>query len=211
MPRKPKFTKEEVLASAFDVARRQGIEAVTASSVAVNMGYTGSSLFTHFDSMEEIKQEVYLAAKAKAIEFFEGSIDYFPAFKEFGMRWIRFAKDEPNLYRMIFAGNPLTPTEDVFAEFREIIEPICKEVEETFGISSDNAKKLITSCVTQANGIALAIINGFGEGYIEERLGEELSNMCIGLVLLFKVKDNTFTMEMAKKLVDSTNKMPVHK
>ena len=56
MPRKPKFTKEEVLTSAFEVARKKGIEAVTAASVAANMGYTGSSLFTHFESMDEIKQ-----------------------------------------------------------------------------------------------------------------------------------------------------------
>lgn len=211
MPRKPKFTKEEVLTSAFEVARKQGIEAVTAASVAANMGYTGSSLFTHFESMDEIKQEVHAMARGKAIEFFDGSIDYFPAFKEFGMRWIRFAKDEPNLYRMIFAGNPLTPTEDVFSEFISIFEPICREVEETFGISSANAKKLMTTCVTQANGIALAIINGFGEDYTEERVSEDLSNMCIGMVLLFKVKDETFTMDMAKKLVGSTTKMPVHK
>lgn len=211
MPRKPKFTKEEVLNSAFDVARKQGIEAVTAASVAANMGYTGSSLFTHFESMDEIKQEVHAMARGKAIDFFEESTDYFPAFKEFGMRWIRFAKNEPNLYRMIFAGNPFTPTEDVFDEFIGVLEPICREVEETFGISSDNAKKLMISCVTQANGIALAIINGFGDDYTEEKVGEELSNMCIGMVLLFKIKDESFTMDMAKKLVGSTTKMPVFK
>ena len=211
MPRKPKFTKEEVLTSAFEVARKQGIEAVTAASVAANMGYTGSSLFTHFESMDEIKQEVHAMARGKAIDFFDGSIDYFPAFKEFGMRWIRFAKNEPNLYRMIFAGNPLTPAEDVFIEFSGIIVPICKEVEETFGISAENAKKLSTSCITQANGIALAIINGFGEDYTEEKVGEDLSNMCIGMVLLFKVKDETISLDMAKKLVGATTKMPVHK
>lgn len=69
----------------------------------------------------------------------------------------------------------------------------------------------MTTCVTQANGIALAIINGFGEDYTEERVSEDLNNMCIGMVLLFKVKDETFTMDMAKKLVGSTTKMPVHK
>ena len=112
---------------------------------------------------------------------------------------------------MIFAGNPLTPTEDVFSEFRGIFDPICKEVEETFGISADNAKKLMTTCITQANGIALAIINGFDEEYTEERVGEDLSNMCIGMVLLFKVKDETFSLDMANQLVGATTKMPVHK
>lgn len=211
MPRRPKFTREEVLNSAFDVARKQGLEAITAASVAANMGYTGSSLFTHFESMDEIRQEVHLMAKQKAIGFFEGSIDYFPAFKELGMRWIRFAKNEPNLYRMLFAGNSFTRTEDVVAEFKEIFEPIRKEVEKTFELTEDNAVKLMSGCITQANGIALAIINGFGEDYTEERLSEELSNICIGMVLLFKVKDESFTIDLARKIASATANMPVHK
>lgn len=211
MPRNPKFTREEVLDSAFEVARTQGLESVTAAKVAANMGYTGSSLFTHFESMDEIKREVHTMARAKARGFFEGSSDYFPAFKEFGMRWIRLAKNEPNLYRMIFAGNPLTPVEDVFAEFSEICVPICKEVEKAFEISEDDARKLMTSCITHANGMALAIINGFGEDYTEERIGEDLSNMCIGMVLLFKIKDESFSLDGAKKLVGAAKIMPVHK
>lgn len=211
MPRKPKFTKKEVLDSAFSVAQKQGLQAVTAASVAANMGYTGSSLFTHFESMDEIRRAVYLMAKQKAMDFFEGSIDYFPAFKELGMRWIRFAKNEPNLYRMLFAGNPFTHTEDVAAEFEEIFEPIRKEVAKTFDLSEDNAGKLMSGCITQANGIALAIINGFGEDYTEERLSEELSNICIGMMLLFKVKDDSLTMDSAKKVAAATTKLPVHK
>lgn len=211
MPRKPKFTKEEVLHSAFDVARKQGLDAVTASSVAANMGYTGSSLFTHFESMDEIRQEVHLMAKQKAIDFFEGSIDYFPAFKELGMRWIRFAQSEPNLYRMLFAGNPFTHTQDVAKEFEGIFEPIRKEVEKTFELTENQATRLMSGCITQANGIALAIINGFGEDYTEERLSEDFSNICIGMVLLFKTKDETLTMESAKKIASLTVNIPVHK
>lgn len=211
MPRKPKFTREEVLRSAFDIARKRGLEAVTAASVAANMGYTGSSLFTHFESMDEIRQEVYLMAKQKAADFFEGSMDYSPAFKELGMRWIRFAKNEPNLYRMLFAGNPFTHTEDVATEFEEIFKPIQKEVAKTFDITEDNASRLMSGCITQANGIALAIINGFGEDYTEERLSEELSNICIGMVLLFKVKDESLTIESARKLTLATASKPVHK
>lgn len=211
MPRKPKFTREEVLHSAFDVARKQGFEAVTAASVAANMGYTGSSLFTHFESMDALRQEVYLMAKQKAADFFEGSLCYFPAFKELGMRWIRFAKNEPKLYRMLFAGNPFTHTEDVATEFEEIFEPIRKEVEKAFELTEDHAKRLMSSCITQANGIALAIINGFGEDYTEERLSEELSNICIGMVLLFKVKDESLTLESAKRIAAATTNQPVRK
>lgn len=211
MPRKPKFTREEVLYSAFEVARKQGLDAITAASVAANMGYTGSSLFTHFESMDEIRREVYLMTKKRAADFFCDSIDYFPAFKELGMRWIRFAKEEPNLYRMLFAGNPFTHREDVFAEFGEVFAPIQKEVGMAFGLSDENARRLMSGCITQANGIALAIINGFGEEYTEERLCDELSNICIGMVLIFKVKDGSLTMEAAKRMAEATTKMPVRK
>lgn len=209
MPRKPKFTREEVLDSAFEVARKHGLEAVSAASVAANMGYTGSSLFTHFNSMDEIRKEVLLMAKQKAEVFFKESIDYFPAFKELGIRWIRFAKEEPNLYRMLFAGNPFHHTENVETEFGKVFEPIRKEIEKTFNISEYNAKRLMSGCITLSTGIAMSIINGFCEDDTEERLSEELSNMCIGMVLLFKVQDDTFNMEQAKRLASATKNKPV--
>lgn len=204
MPRKPKFTREEVLDSAFEVARESGVEAVTAAGVAANMGYTGSSLFTHFDSMEEIRAEVYGRAKAMVMEYFLGCMEYQPAFKEMGLRWVRFAKEEPQLYRMLFLGKE----KNILKEFDKVLNPMKKEVQKEFGLSGEDAAELISGCITQANGISAFIINGSGD-YTDEEIGRYLSNTCLGMVLLFKTRDGSMTPQMASAMANATGQMPI--
>lgn len=211
MPRRPKFTKEEVLKSAYEVAQKEGIDSVTAASVAAHMGYTGSSLFTHFDSMDEIKNEVYRKAKHEALDYFSESVFYAPSFKEFGMRFISFAKKEPHLYRMLFSNNPFIEGEDISGEFDALYELMQKEVEKLFDLSEKDAKELIVGSVTYANGMAMYIINGNGEQYTEERISRELSTYCLGRVLMCKAKEGKLTTKMAEILSASTDNLPVHK
>ena len=66
------------------------------------MGCSTSPIFTAFDNIEEIKLAVRKAASAAFLEYEEGALDFVPAFKEYGMRLVRFAKEEQNLFKMLF-------------------------------------------------------------------------------------------------------------
>lgn len=211
MPRKPKYSKEEVLTSAFEVTRRSGFETVTAASVAANMGYTGSSLFTHFESMDALRQEVYRMAKTMLIDTLAGALEYTPAFQELGLRWIRFAEREPHLYRMLFAGNPHAGGDDITRELDVIFLPMQKEVQTSFDLTPDEAEELISQCVTQANGIAWFIVNGYGGGYTEEKISRCLSNTCLGMILLLKSGDGRLTPETAERIAAEAAHMPVRR
>lgn len=211
MPRKPKYTREQVIASAFEVARKSGIDSVTAVSVAANMGYTGSSLFTHFDSMDDLKSEVLRVGRQQVIKLLNGSLDYVPSFKEFGMRWVRFAKAEPNLYKMIFVGNPFVNLDEKSGEFTELFSYMRNEVQNTFMLSDTDAVDLINECITQANGISHFVIDGLSEYYSEERISMELSSCCLGRVLLLKAKEGKMSLEMATKFASAVESIPVKK
>ena len=63
MPPKVKFQKEEIVNAALNVARQKGIEAVTAREVAAALKVSPRPIFTWFDSMEQLKAEVYGLAK----------------------------------------------------------------------------------------------------------------------------------------------------
>jgi len=209
MPPKPKFTKEEIVEAAYAVARENGMDAVAARTVGKQLGATSTPIFTYFTGMDELKQQVYHKAKEACIAYLSESVHYFPTFKEFGMRWMRFAHEEPNLYRLLFtADNLFSVSPDRFLEeFAQITEPILRGVMGAFGLSLEEAKNLFQQMVIHANGIAT--FSAAGEArFDEETNGRLLSEVCIGLVTTMKLKNGTFDPEQARVMAMATGKMP---
>ena len=59
MPPKVKFQKDDIVRAALNVARRGGIDAVTAREVAKELGMSVGPIFTWFDTMEALRAEAY--------------------------------------------------------------------------------------------------------------------------------------------------------
>ena len=105
MPPKPKYTKEQVVDAAFELVRTRGIQTLTARELGKTLGVSSSPVFTIFKDMEELKGTVFRRAKQRFDDYMEVANSYFPAYKKRGMQWIRFASDEPQLFRWIFMAN----------------------------------------------------------------------------------------------------------
>lgn len=102
MPPKQKFTKEEVVTAALNLARRDGLEGVTARALGAKLGSSSKPIFTVFKSMDEVQEETIRAAKAVYTGYVQRGLSQSPAFKGVGLEYIRFAKDEPQLFRLLF-------------------------------------------------------------------------------------------------------------
>lgn len=59
MPPKQKITKEILLSHALNVAKEQGISSVTSRSVAKSIGCSIQPVFSHFPTMEELRQATF--------------------------------------------------------------------------------------------------------------------------------------------------------
>ena len=59
MPPKQKITEEILLSHAFQIAKEQGIDAVTSRSVAKSVGCSIQLVFSHFPTMEELRQATF--------------------------------------------------------------------------------------------------------------------------------------------------------
>ena len=106
MPPKVKFQKEEIVGAALNVARRQGIDAVTAREVAKELGVSVGPIFTWFDTMEQLKMEVYTLAKARYREHILRGLDEPIPFLGVWRHYLAFARQEPELYRLLFLTRP---------------------------------------------------------------------------------------------------------
>ncbi len=104
MPPKCKFTRAEVIESAFNIARTSGFEAITARSLGDRLGSSPRPVFSLFRSMEEVLAEVKASARALYNTYIEEGLQQtdMPAFKGVGTGYIRFALEEPKLFQLLF-------------------------------------------------------------------------------------------------------------
>lgn len=102
MPPKPKFTKDEIVASGLELVSKMGIDHLTTRNLGEWLGSSARPIFTVFSNMEEVVQAIYKAATEKFRRYIEDAVNYTPALKEMGLRMIRFSIHEPNLFQMIF-------------------------------------------------------------------------------------------------------------
>ena len=102
MPPSVKFTKEEIVQAALRVTRASGIASLTARSLATELGASTRPMFTYFDSMDALKHEVHEAAKDLYSSYVERGLAEPIPFLGVGQSYIRFAKEEPELYKLLF-------------------------------------------------------------------------------------------------------------
>ncbi len=149
MPPKQKITKEDLLEHAFKIAEEKGIDAVTSRSVAKSAGCSIQPVFSHFPTMEELRQATFDYACNKFVQeilAFEKLPDFLPR----TTKWVLdLARNKPNLYHMLylsnsFKGNTLL---DVMMNFESNKKMIAK-MTELYGLEEDACKDiLLRSCL----------------------------------------------------------------
>lgn len=105
MPPKTKITKEMLLEQAFQIAEAQGIAAVTSRSVAKAAGCSIQPVFSHFPTMEDLRQATFQYACHRFVEevlAFEGRPDFMPRVT----KWVLdLARERPNLFRLLYLSD----------------------------------------------------------------------------------------------------------
>lgn len=103
MARKESITMQDILETAFTMAREEGFLNVTARKVAARAGCSTQPIFRVYKNMEELWGAVY----EKAVGFFADYYDLYPRtgtapFSNLGMAYIAFAREEKHLFQLLF-------------------------------------------------------------------------------------------------------------
>lgn len=212
MPPKPKFTKEEIVRASYELMKARGMDAVVAREVGKQLGTTTGPVFTYFDTMDELKTEVLELARKECLDYLKGSLDYSPAFKEFGLRWIKFAQSNPHAFVLLFMKKSEKPMLYGFMDEKmtEVFDPLTVEVQNTFRLSEEEAKLLIKEMVIFAQGVASMLINGIGD-FSEEEICNMISRMCVSRVAGCHIMDDNLNTDMIKAMLSRTGQAPVRK
>ena len=98
MPRKAFTSKEAIVEGAFGLIRAEGHESFTARRLAAALGCSTQPIMYQFPNLSELRALAYERADRFHTEYLLSS----GSFPEMGLRYIRFAAEEPFLFRFLF-------------------------------------------------------------------------------------------------------------
>ncbi len=184
MPPKPKYKKEELIEVALELTRESGIDAVVARNLGKKLGVAPSTIFTHFESVEEIRHAVLEAARKLYNEYVEEGLQMTPPMKGFGVQYIRFSIEEHNLFSLLFMQKREGFKMVDFIITEGHYERIIKAAQNDFLLKRSEAELLYHNMFTYAHGIAAMSATGacsFSLEEIAQMLGMTCRSMLIGM------------------------------
>lgn len=159
MPPRLKVTKEDIIKTALELARKDGECSLNARTIAAALGCSTQPIFSNFSSMEELEESVMLSAYDLYLDFVRHDEESgkHPKYKAFGMAYIRFAREERELFKMLFmcdrGGKDLTPTSDFNASVEIIMS--------TNGVSKEKAELMHLEMWAFVHGVATMSATSF--------------------------------------------------
>lgn len=195
MPPKAKFTRQEIIDAAVDIARRASLEAITAQELASVLGTSTRPVFTYFRTLEEVRAAVVEEAGKIYGRYVERGLSMNPPFKGYGMETIRFAREEPNLFRLLFLRRRDTaefpPTENHSADIRRAIR-------ETFSLTDAEADELHRHLWIYVHGLCTLIVTG-----VNDMAARLLGEVCRALLIAQRVPRDARTAIVPGKKIDA--------
>ena len=179
MPPKSRFTREDIIQTALELTREGGIEAVTARGLGTRLGSSAKPVFGLFDNMEEVQREVIKAADQQYQSYIQEEMrrQIYPPYKASGMAYIRFAKEETELFKLLFMRDR---SREKIDDGRAQMEPMVGMIRENTGLSEEDAYLFHLDMWIYVHGIATMIATSYLE-WDMEFVSRILTDAYIGL------------------------------
>ena len=179
MPPKFKFKREEIVEAAVNLTRRGGVDAVTARGIAGELGVSTQPIFTCFKNMEEAKEEVRIYAEKLCHSYLKKGVEASIPFFGFGMAYIRFAKEESELYKMLFI-NPDKKGESMLDTLSGIRSIVINSIEKTYRFNEKESKRLFRDLWLAAHSIATLCVGGICP-FSDEEIAKILTGFSVSI------------------------------
>lgn len=184
MPPKAKITKEMVIDAAFQVAREAGAENINARTVAEKLGCSTQPVMYHFATIEELKRATYTKTDWYHTEYLMNADQEEPMLS-IGLNYIRFAVQEPNLFRFLFqSGYAVENSLLEMIDSQELL-PVLSAMRSAMQVSLEQTKEVFLTLALFVHGYASIIANNSLE-YDEKLISVHLKRVYTGAVLALR-------------------------
>lgn len=162
MPPKVKVRREDIVQAALELVRENGEGSVNARSIAARLNCSTQPIFSNFATMEEVRAEVVAAADA----LFQGAMQReierkeFPPYKASGMAYIRFAKEERELFKLLYMRDR---SAERIPDATQVGDQMEDMVQRNTGLKGMDTKLFHLEMWAYVHGIASMIATGYLE------------------------------------------------
>lgn len=160
MPPKVKTAKEDIIKAAVAIVREKGAQAINARTIAAFLNCSTQPIFSNFATMDQLRLAVVEKANQVYEEYIRREVENgeYPVYKASGMAYIRFAKEERELFKLLYMRDRANETADVQSGLNREMEAV---VQNNTGLAGENAKLFHLEMWACVHGIASMIATGF--------------------------------------------------
>lgn len=184
MPRTAIYTRAQITKKTLHLIKERGPAAFTARDVGAALGTSSRPIFTAFENMEDLRNEVARMGMKIYNNFMKTGSDKPLTYTEYSLRLIRFCQKEPN-----FATFAL---ENVGNQVPTLIDPISEEViarlKKVCGLSDEQFSILFKHTWSMVLGIAAQCSIAKVE-YSDDEIREMFKRQFLGILHTFNHPD----------------------
>ncbi|MBQ2689025.1 MAG: TetR/AcrR family transcriptional regulator [Solobacterium sp.] len=179
-----KITEDMIVSTAVEVVRQNGYESVNARKVAARLRCSTQPVMYHFSTMDSLKKAAYAETDRMHTEYLMNlPADQNPVLG-IGLNYIRFAVEEPQLFRFLFQSGYAKENNLMEMIGSEELEPVLDVMQEELGMDREGTREIFLIVALFAHGYASIIANNALQ-YDEELIAKHLERAWNGAVLAY--------------------------
>lgn len=174
MPPKKKFTEEQVIDAAFQIATNEGMDSITIRKVAEQLGSSIAPIYVNFTDVEELKRAVVQKVKQLSQQLIEAENTGSP-FGDIGAASLRFAKEYPVLVRDLVL-KPNDYLQDYDQDMGGILVDHMRQDADLEGFTEEELMTILFKMRAFQMGLTLMVANGLLPEEFDLQAMNEISN-----------------------------------
>lgn len=172
MPPKKKFTKEQIIDAAFEIAKNEGLSNITIRKVAKYLGSSIAPIYVNFNTIDELIEAVMQKINELSFKML-AEVNSGTPFLDIGIASLRFARDYPILFQdFVFNQHKINHNYDENMG-SDLIEQM-KGDEDLDGFSNEELMTIFMKMRIFTTGLSIMVAGGLLPEEFDEEMGIEL-------------------------------------
>ncbi|MBB6479417.1 TetR/AcrR family transcriptional regulator [Spirochaeta isovalerica] len=155
MPPKVQFSREQIVDTAFNIARESGIASLTVRKVAARLGCSVAPIYVNFNKSDDLIDAVMDKIKQLSWEYSTGSYTDI-GFFNIGIGQLLFVRDNPRLFLELVNSDYICS--DMEKDVEQQMVDIMMKDRMLDGLSREDNRKLLLQMSIFTNGLSLELL-----------------------------------------------------
>jgi len=188
MAAEKRITREKIVDAAYSLVRKSGMSALNARTLARALDCSTRPIYLSFDGMGELKQAVAERITETYKNYLKNEVDrhIYPEYKAYGMGYIRFAREEKQLFSYLFMRN--RTGEDGTADGGDL-NGVYGALFQATGLTGSIAERFHAECWVFVHGIATMLATSYLE-LDDQTVSGLITDMFTGLKARLNIDNN---------------------